>query len=48
MNTTKNNHFVQLYLFFNGSCEQVVEFYRKVLGAEVEMMMRFKESFEPP
>src|SRR6266705_397403 len=48
MNTTKNNHLVQPYLFFNGSCEQAVDFYRKALGAEVEMMMRFKESPEPP
>jgi|SRR6266496_1648063 len=48
MTTTKNNRIVQPYLFFNGSCEQAVEFYRKALGAEVEMMMRFKESPEPP
>ena len=39
---------IQPYLFFNGSCEQAIEFYRKVLGTEVEMMMRFKESPEPP
>src|SRR6266567_4375385 len=48
MSTTKDNRIVQPYLFFNGSCEQAVEFYRKALGAEVEMMMRFKESPEPP
>src|SRR5436189_5139212 len=48
MNTTKNNHCVQPYLFFNDKCEAAVEFYRKALGAEVEMMMRFKESPEPP
>jgi PhnB protein len=48
MNTTKDNRFIQPYLFFNGSCEQAIEFYRKALGAEVEMMMRFKESPEPP
>src|SRR6266571_497906 len=48
MSTTKNNRIVQPYLFFNGSCEQAVEFYRKSLGAEVEMMMRYKESPEPP
>jgi PhnB protein len=39
---------VQSYLFFNGNCEQAVEFYRKALGAEVEMTMRYKESPEPP
>jgi PhnB protein len=47
MSTTKDNLFVQPYLFFNGSCEEAIEFYRKALGAEVEMMMRFKESPEP-
>jgi PhnB protein len=44
----KDSRVVQPYLFFNGSCEQAVEFYRKALGAEVEMMMRYKESPEPP
>src|SRR5260370_6669018 len=47
MNTT-NNRVIDPYLFFNGGCEEAVEFYRKALGAEVEMMMRFKESPEPP
>ena len=47
MSTTKDNLFVQPYLFFNGSCEEAIEFYRKALGAEVEMMMRFKETPEP-
>jgi PhnB protein len=48
MSTIKDNRIIQPYLFFNGSCEQAVEFYCKALGAEVEMMMRFKESPEPP
>lgn len=48
MSTNKDNRIVQAYLFFNGNCEQAVEFYRKALGAEVEMMMRFKDSPEPP
>ncbi len=38
---------VQPYLFFGGRCEEAVEFYRTGLGAEVEMMMRFKDSPEP-
>ena len=38
---------VQPYLFFDGRCEEAVEFYRKALGAEVEMLMRFKDSPEP-
>jgi len=48
MSTIKDTRVVQPYLFFNGNCEQAVEFYRKALGAEVEMMMRYKESPEPP
>jgi PhnB protein len=48
MSTTKDNRVIQPYLFFNGSCEQAVEFYCNALGAEVEMLMRFKDSPEPP
>jgi PhnB protein len=39
---------VEPYLFFNGRCEDAVEFYKKALGAEVLMLMRYKESPEPP
>ncbi len=35
------------YLFFDGRCEEALEFYKKTLGAKVEMMMRFKESPDP-
>ena len=35
------------YLFFDGRCEEAVEFYKKTLGAEVGMMMRFKDSPDP-
>jgi len=38
---------VQPYLFFDGRCEEAIEFYRKALGAKVEMLMRFKDSPEP-
>ena len=37
---------IQPYLDFGGRCEEAVEFYRKALGAEVRMMMRFKEAPE--
>ena len=37
---------VQPYLFFDGCCEEAIEFYRKTLGAEVEMLVRFKDSPE--
>ena len=39
---------VGAYLFFNGRCDEALEFYRKSLGAEVDMLMRFKDSPEPP
>lgn len=35
---------VQPYLFFDGRCEEAIEFYKKTLGAEVGMLMRFKDS----
>lgn len=38
---------IEPYLFFNGRCEEAVEFYKKALGAEVLMLMRYKESPEP-
>ncbi|HEX4944326.1 MAG TPA: VOC family protein [Usitatibacteraceae bacterium] len=39
---------VQPYLFFDGRCEEAIEFYRKALGAEVTMLMRVKDSPDPP
>lgn len=38
---------VQPYLFFDGRCEEALEFYRRALGAEVTALMRFRESPEP-
>ena len=35
---------VSPYLFFDGRAEEAIDFYRRVLGAEIEMMMRFKDS----
>src|ERR1051325_7355833 len=39
---------IEPYLFFEGRCEEAIEFYRKAVGAEVEMIMRLKDSPEPP
>jgi PhnB protein len=39
---------IQPYLFFGGRCEEAIAFYREALGAEVEMMMKFSDSPEPP
>jgi len=38
---------VDVYLFFEGCCDEAVAYYQEVLGAEVEMLMRFNESPEP-
>jgi PhnB protein len=35
---------VQSYLFFDGRCEEAIDFYKKTLGAEVGMLMRWKDS----
>lgn len=35
---------VQPYLFFNGCCEEAIEFYKQALGAEVMMQLRFKQA----
>ena len=39
---------VEPYLFFNGRTEEAIEYYRRALGAEVTMLMRFRDSPEPP
>jgi len=38
---------VQSYLHFNGRCQEAIDFYRKALGAEVTMLMHFKDCPEP-
>jgi PhnB protein len=48
MSTTRTPATVQPYLMFNGRCEEALNFYRQGLGAEVDVMMRFKDSPEPP
>ncbi|UYN95386.1 MAG: VOC family protein [Enhydrobacter sp.] len=34
---------VQPYLFFDGKCEEALEFYKSAIGARVDALMRFKE-----
>ncbi len=38
---------IEPYLFFDGRCDEAIEFYSRALGAEVPMLMRYKESPEP-
>ena len=35
------------YLFFDGRCDEAIEFYRRALGAEVTMLSRYKDSPDP-
>jgi PhnB protein len=35
---------IQPYLFFDGRCEEAIAFYQQTLGAEVGMLMRWKDS----
>jgi PhnB protein len=37
---------IQPYLFFDGRTEEALNYYRKTVGAEIQMMMRFKDSPE--
>ena len=34
---------LQPYVHFNGRCEEAIEFYKKAVGAQVNMLMRFKD-----
>jgi len=36
------------YLFFNGRCEEAINFYKEALGAEVTLQMRMNEAPESP
>lgn len=40
------NVVVQPYLFFGGRCQEAIDFYRSALGAEVKMLMLFRDSPE--
>lgn len=39
---------IQPYLFFDGRCEEALAFYSKAIGAQVQNLVRFKDSPEPP
>ena len=38
---------VESYLMFEGCCDEALEFYRHALGAQVTMLMRYKDNPEP-
>jgi PhnB protein len=35
---------LQPYLFFDGKCEEALDFYKRAVGAEPKMLMRFKDT----
>jgi len=39
---------IQPYLFFEGRCEEAIEFYKNAVGARVNLVMRYKDCPEPP
>ncbi|HEX5804983.1 MAG TPA: VOC family protein [Macromonas sp.] len=39
---------VQPYLFFDGRCAEAIQFYQQAIGAQVDMLMRYRDSPEPP
>jgi PhnB protein len=38
---------IQPYLFFEGRADEAFDFYQKVFGAELQMLLRFKDSPDP-
>lgn len=48
MLATMTTPLIQPYLFFSGRCEEALEFYRSTLGAEIIMLLRFKEAPDAP
>jgi len=45
--TTPPSKQVEPYLFFEGRCQEALEFYRGALGAEVTGLLRYKDSPDP-
>jgi PhnB protein len=39
---------IQPYLFFDGRCEEAIRFYEDAAGAELQTLLRHKDSPEPP
>jgi PhnB protein len=47
MTANRNARIVEPYLFFEGRCEEALDFYRQALDAEVTALFRFKDSPDP-
>jgi PhnB protein len=44
----ENRMKVEVYLNFDGRCEEAIDFYVRAVGAKVQMLMRYSDSPEPP
>ena len=47
MSQNNNQRTVQPYLFFEGRCEEPLDFYRNAIGAEVTTFLRYKDNPDP-
>lgn len=47
MSPTKDQRIILPYVSLNGRCEEAITFYRSALGADLQIMMRFKDSPDP-
>jgi PhnB protein len=45
--STPDTTTIQPYIFFGGRCDEALAFYKKALGATVDVLMRYQESPEP-
>lgn len=43
-----NSPYVQPYLFFGGRCQEALDFYGAAVGAQVDLVMLYKDSPEAP
>ncbi len=46
--TVMKSTLVQPYLFFGGRCKEALDFYAIAIGAQVDMLMLYKDSPEAP
>jgi PhnB protein len=47
MSAPSINPTVNTYLNFNGRCEEAIEFYTRALGAQLIMLLRYKDNPDP-
>jgi PhnB protein len=47
MSATKSSLMVETYLSFDGRCEEALEFYQKTIGANLDLLFRYKDSPDP-